>query len=96
MENNKSKKITIATVKSFIRKNFNNLYIKIINEFDSMIDGTSYNYNSEFKKVSQNIEYYFNLFSNSTKNYCEKFENNEFIGYEVGNCCYDFIIAIKK
>lgn len=32
-------KITIATVKSFVRKNKNNLFIKVKSRFDGMTDG---------------------------------------------------------
>ena len=33
------KKITLAGLKSFIRKNKDNLYIKVKSDFDGMIDG---------------------------------------------------------
>jgi len=44
------KKTTVATVKAFIRKNLNNLFIDVHSSFDGMIDGLQY-YKDGFEKA---------------------------------------------
>ena len=42
-ENNKMAKITKATVKSFIKKNIDDMYINVRSSFDGMTDGLESN-----------------------------------------------------
>ena len=89
----KTKKITLATIKSFCNKNFENLYIRINSSFDGMQDMITQNENAQFHKVTLidfNKYFCFQLangeqeaFASSSRNYFTKLDN----GYHVSNCC---------
>ena len=97
------KKITLATIKSFIRKNEGKLFIRCRSYFDGMTDGTSYHKNPQFIPV-QKAEYYdkYNFgisgawFVYSSNNFYSAIDEGDFVGYSIGNCCKDFDLAIKK
>ena len=95
----------MATVKSFIRKNEGALYIQCKSSFDGMIDGCSYDKNPKFVKAqkpdaSQNHENCLNVqgawFVGSSRDYLSEFEDKDFKGISVYNCCGSFILAIEK
>lgn len=99
---NTSKKITLATVKSFIRKNSNNLFIKQKSSFCGMTDCVQ-SVKSDFSKVELKDMSDKNTygvqgawFVGSGRNYFESFENENFTGVEVYNCCGSFVLAINK
>ena len=98
----KTKKITRATIKSFVKKNFNNLYIKNLTEFDGMQDMTVANKNAEFRKaVPTQRDFNYTLgvdgaYVLPNRNLFDPFENENYVGYNVWNCCGEFVIAIKK
>ena len=104
MEN---KKITRATIKSFVKKGIEdkNLYIKIKSNFNGMsdmVEETKDNFSkAEITDWSERCE------NNTLKvlgiwlvgqnrDYFEKYEDDNYIGYEVCNCCGSFIITNKK
>ena len=96
------KKITLATVKSFIAKNADRLFIRNDSSFDGMIDGTSYNHGAQFKaaeKTERNFEHTLGVngawFVRSGRDWFLKFEENGFTGIAVSNSCGSFVIAIK-
>lgn len=96
------KKITLSTVKSFIKKNSDNIYINIRSEFNGMIDGLSF-YNNGFvkaKKESQDKSYTLGIsgayFVGNSRDYFSKFEDDNFEGIQVINSCGKFILAVKK
>jgi hypothetical protein len=96
------KKITLSTVKSFIRKNSGNLYIDIRSEFNGAIDGLSF-YNQGFVKAEkdkQDRSYTLGIngayFVGSSRDYFSAFENEQFQGITVLNSCGKFILATKK
>lgn len=106
------KKVTRATIKSFIKKNRENLYIKNIHTFDGMIDGTRHMKNPQFEKVSrpERDEAGFTVkdrekytlgvpgawFVGSSRDYFKPYEDSQYTGYEVYNACGNFILAINK
>jgi hypothetical protein len=97
------KKITKATVKSFINKNFDNLFIKFQSSFDGMTDGIEYSKNSEFSKITKterNLNHSFGIngawFVGSSRDYFEAFENDNYKGFYIYNSCGSFYLAIKK
>lgn len=109
------KKITVATVKSFIRKNREKLLIKITSRFDGMVDAVQFEDAPEFTPA-RNRDY----FDRDTHkwidvpqtckstlgiqgvwfvgggDWCQAFETDTYIGFEVSNCCGSWIVAIAK
>jgi hypothetical protein len=104
MQNLTNKKITMATVKSFIKKNATNLYIKCDSAFDGMVDCITYNASATFEKVTlnENVNNKFNLgiegawFVGSSRDYLKAYELNDMICIDVTNCCGSFVIATTK
>ena len=97
------KKITLATIKSFIRKNEGKLFIRCNSYFDGMIDGTSYHENPQFVPVvkdERNNDYNLGIsgawFVGGSRNYFTAVDEGGFIGYSVHNCCRDFELVVKK
>jgi hypothetical protein len=93
------KKITMATVKSFIKNNFSNLCIRTESHFNGMTDGVDYIKGAQFESVihsTNNINNTLGVsgawFVGSSRDY---FNNGEFEGVEVYNACGSFVIAIK-
>lgn len=100
----KTKKITMATVKSFIKKNINDLYVKCESSFDGMTDCVEYDRNATFSKVdSTKIDFEKRCFGidgfwtvGSSRDYIKPISENGFTGFEVYNCCGTSLIAIKN
>lgn len=104
----KTTKITLSTVKAFIKKHRENLFINVTSKFDSMTDGVE-SVKGGFAKVeedkteSKGITYHEATlgikgawFVRGSRDYFTHFENSEFTGIEVYNSCGSFILAIKK
>jgi hypothetical protein len=101
------KKITVATVKAFIRKavNTQSLFFKEISKFDSMTDGVVKNPESQFDSYEDITEvstdkYTLGIpgvwFVQSSGNSCSRYEDSKFEGFKVYNCCGSWIVAKKK
>ena len=95
---------TLATIKSFVKKNQKHLYINVKSSFDGMIDGQSY-YHDGFTKASIDKEKFNDKHTlgicgcwlvNGSRDYFTPYNANGYIGYEVSNCCGHFILAIKN
>lgn len=98
-----TKKITLSTVKSFIRKNKDNLFLNLKSSFDGMTDMVETCKNSSFKKATEttgNLSYTLGIagtwFVGSSRDYFSQYEDDQFTGIKVYNCCGSFILAIKK
>jgi hypothetical protein len=98
-----TKKITMASVKSFVKKNFNGLYIKLDGSFDGMIDGIDWKKDSQFVKADLDTQHYEHTlgikgawFVGRSNDFFTKIENESFEGIKVSNSCGYFTIAIKK
>ena len=96
------KKITLATIKSFIKRNHGKLHIIVGSRFDGMIDCVSSNRDATIEKA-QHVENDGNnlgiagaWFVKQSRDYFTPFENERFIGYEVYNCCGSFSLMIEK
>lgn len=103
------KKATIATVKSFIRKNVDIAFINVKSSFDGMTDGVE-DLNGGFRPLAaarkggsatdhnSNPSLGFNgvWFVGGSRNWVAPYENDNMQGYEVSNCCGKWIIAIRK
>jgi len=91
------RKPTLATLKSFIKRNDKNLYIKVKSSFDGMVDCVM-PVEDEFRKVeSINMENKYTLgiqgawLVGGSRNYIKAIED----GYEVYNCCGTWQIITK-
>lgn len=108
MSNAATKKITLATVKAFIRKNINNLYVITNSRFDGMEDGVRQCEGATFVKVNpadykpqnqdtQGIQGVW--FVRGSRDYFESFTQQTpegtITGYKVVNCCGSWKIGVK-
>jgi len=98
-------KITRATLKSFVTKNRENLYIKTKADFCSMTDCVQ-TLSGNFKKAedvkSENVQGEYNMgikgiwvVKNGSRNWFAEYNDGIFQGIEVSNCCGNFIVAKK-
>lgn len=98
-----TKKITLATLKSFVKKNPNGLYINVRSRFNGMTDGVE-SVGNQFMQteVKPDINEAHTLgipgawLVGSSRDYFNYFENDNFVGIDVSNCCGHFIVATKK
>jgi hypothetical protein len=91
----KKKKITLATVKSFIRKNADSLWTKTQTSFDGMIDCVS-KVDEEWKPANVNeiLESKHRLwFVGGSRDYFQPYEKGAWKGFEVYNCCGSWLVA---
>lgn len=97
-------KITKTIIKSFINREMKaqRLYIKSLSEFDSMDDSIASIKGSEWHKAtpSTNLEYRLGIngawFVGNSRDFFETYEDDNFIGYKVLNCCGSFLLAFKR
>ncbi len=96
------KKATIATVKSFIKKNAEVLYTNVKSSFSGMTDCVE-SYNGGFSKAvatTEHMEHTMGLqaawFVGQSRDYIKPFNEDGFEGFRISNNCGCFIIAIKK
>jgi len=97
------KKITLATVKSFIKKNRAHLLIKKSSSFDGMTDCVM-PVESEFtpalqpdegRNFKETLGIHGAWFVFGSRDYFYPFEQDGLVGYRVSNCCGSFTLAIK-
>lgn len=98
-------KITRTTFKSFVNKNKNNLYCKVKNSFDGMVDCVM-PVNGNWEPADFN-EWAANSPTNTlgirqvwlvgqSRDYFNAYEDDQYTGIEYTNCCGSGVIAIKK
>lgn len=97
-----ARKITLATFKSWIRKNPGFL-IKCDSTFDPMIDGISHDRWAAFKPAqsaafpcNNNLGFSGIWLVFGSRDSFEAYDNNGFVGIEVYNCCGSFVVAVKE
>ena len=97
-------KPTLATVKRFIKKNFDALFINVKSEFDGMYDGCQTR-NAGFQPVQKDNDKVTNdatlgikgaWFVRSSRDYITPYNEPGFIGFSISNSCGRFILAIKN
>lgn len=105
MINSKGKKVTIATIKSFVKREraIDNLYISCKSSFDGMVDCVMPSNDQGMHKVkASTLQEKYTLgiagawFVGQSRDYFTPFADDDFIGYEVSNCCGSFIIAMRR
>ena len=97
----KPKKTTLATLKSFIRKNREALYISVKSQFDGMYDSVMPVENKGFHPAQTAgagmIDRTLGISGAwvcTSGNYITPYDNGSFQGYSVWNCCGEFVLAI--
>lgn len=100
------KKITLTTIKSFIKHNKGYLHISHRNHFDGAVDCVTESNNKDFRQAQYLMEggtdndknYRLNVsgawFVGDSRDYFTVYSKNGFNGYGVSNCCGSFILAI--
>ncbi|NCB47506.1 hypothetical protein EOM81_10880 [bacterium] len=96
------KKVTMATMKSFIKKNRGNLFLNVKSRFSGLIDGCE-SVSDGFVAGCDDSGFCSNTLGvcglwlvGSSRDYFSKYEDSEFIGIEYSNSCGRGIVAIKK
>ena len=97
------KKITMATLKSFIRKNTGKLYIKNLSDFDGMTDGIEQCENRGFREARETEDHVSNSLGiggvwcvGHSGDYFNAYDSDGFTGIEVNNCCGNFVLAVTQ
>ena len=97
------KRITLATIKSFIRKNRDRLLISTRSRFDGMTDGCEPCRNKEFRAANLTENHPSNTlgiagawFVGGSRNSFQAYSDDTYTGYEVYNSCGTFILAVKS
>lgn len=97
------KKITRATFKSFVRKNVGALWVKIKGDFDGMVDCVMPTQNAMFKpSETTDIDPRTTLgilgvwLVGDSRDYFKPYEDDNYRGIYVSNCCGSFIVAVAK
>lgn len=101
------KKITRTTIKSFVKKGIenDNLFIQTKTDFNTMSDmveetkgGFSKAEITEWSESCENntLKVWRIWLVGQSRDYFEKYEDENYKGYSIYNCCGSFIIANKK
>ena len=99
------KKTTLATIKSFIKKNRANLHILTASRFDGMDDCVRSVEGATFVPALQPDEgrnfknclgVHGAWFVFGSRDWFYEYNENGFIGYVISNCCGKFILAIPQ
>ena len=91
------KKITLATLKSFVRKNADALFCQTRSRFDGMTDCIQEVKDCFTSIASENAIGHKGVYLvGGSRNRFWHFENESFVGIEVSNCCGRGILAVRK
>ena len=98
-----TKRITLATVKSFINKNEGKLFVNPKSRFDGMVDMVTPNEGSKFNPAEPSYTPHKNNFNmrgvwfvfDGGDSYTA-YDDGKYQGFDVYNCCGNFIIAVEK
>jgi len=98
-----TKKITKTTLKSFVAKNRGNLLLLVSQRFDGMVDGVRGTGETVFTPVTATAFDYATTLGvdglwlvGGSRNYFSAFENDEFVGFSVVNCCGKATLVVAK
>ena len=99
---NTDKKITRTTFKTFIKKNYGNLFIDVRSDFNGMTDCVEMVEGGFEKAVIENehSEHTFGIrgawLVNRGRDYFKSYEDEVYTGIYISNCCGSFTVAIRK
>lgn len=95
------KKITKATLKSFVKRNNGKLFVNVKSSFDGMTDGCE-SRNDGFQP-QRSADFEANTLGiagiwlvGSSRDYFKAYDKDGYEGIEVSNCCGYFIVAVRK
>jgi hypothetical protein len=95
-------KPTRATLKSFIKKNFDNMFVSEKSRFDGMVDCVMPSGDNSFTKALRPTYPHDNNMNvqgvwcvGGGRDYITPYEKDGFKGFDVSNCCGHFIVATK-
>lgn len=105
-----TKKITLATLKSFAKRNKENLFVLQKSSFDGMTDCVQKNSDAKWIKsylitdirINSNDYWYKESgiygvdIVGSSRDYFKLYEDNIYFGIHISNCCGSSILAVKK
>jgi S-adenosylmethionine/arginine decarboxylase-like enzyme len=98
-----TKKITLATLKSFAKRNSEKLFVKECSSFDGMTDCVENCNDNSWKETSiiDKTNYYKTGINGvytvgDSRDYFSLYEDSEYIGIDVYNSCGNSILAVKK
>ena len=98
-----TKKITLATLKSFAKRNEKNIYSNLVSSFSGMTDMVEDNDKPQWNKseVAEPTGYCKTGISGiytvgQSRDYFEIYEDSQYFGIEVYNSCGTTILAVKK
>lgn len=102
MPNTATKRITLATIKSFIKKNDGKIWINVKSSFDGMTDGVE-QLHGGFNPAKDSGDYYEHTLGikgawlvGQSRDYFSQYDDGVFTGYDASNSCGHFIIAVKN
>ena len=103
MTNANGKRVTLATIKSFIKKSSaaGNLYFQSKSNFDGMVDCVmeTNGIMEKFRATEKNLQFTLGIsgawFVGRSSDHFREWSKDGYRGYEVYNCCGHFIIATK-
>lgn len=100
-----TKRVTMATIKAFIRKNQGQLQIRNKSHFDGMTDCVEECKSPAFRAVqppdnASHLAHTLGIrgawFVGQSRDYFTRFENQYYFGYEISNSCGSFVLAVPK
>lgn len=95
-------KITLATLKSFIKKNAGKVFIDVGSKFDSMTDCCQICDDGFVKATDTNLHLEHTLgiqgawVVRGSRDYLYAYEDDHYVGIKVSNACGSFVVAIAK
>lgn len=100
-----TKKITLTTFKSFMKKNAGKILINVGSKFDGMTDCVEQTGDNGFTPIKEadqgyrhqnNMGFYGIWLVFGSRDYFRPFETDDLIGIRCFNCCGSFTVAIAK
>ena len=96
----KDKRITKATLKSFLKKYQDSIYINETSSFNGSVDMVT-SIDNGFQKVEFNLDNHKNTLGYQGiwivgKDWYNAYDDGKYVGIEYNNCCGSAIVAILK